>query len=88
MPRRLSPIPSNENPAARSTSWRIRSCAPGFQESLTYEQGKYRSDESRKVQQLIRDAKIEIGTYGYDDPGSDYGYGSKINISFYRPLPP
>ena len=50
-----------------------------------YEQGKYRSDESRKVQQLIRDANIEIGTYGYDDPGSDYGYGSKINISFYKP---
>ena len=49
-----------------------------------YEQGKYRSDESRKVQQLIRDANIEIGTYGYDDPGSDYGYGSKINIRFYK----
>jgi len=53
-----------------------------------YEQGKYRSDESRKVHQLIRDAKIEIGTHGYDDPGSDCGYGSKINISFYKPLPP
>ena len=26
-----------------------------------------------------------IGTYGYDDPGSDYGYGSQINISFYSP---
>jgi hypothetical protein len=25
-------------------------------------------------------------TYGYDDPGSDYGYGKKINISFYKPF--
>ena len=34
------------------------------------------------VQQLIKAAKIEIGTYGYDDPGSDYGHGSTINIDF------
>jgi hypothetical protein len=34
------------------------------------------------VHALIKAAKIEIGTYGYDDPGSDYGYGSKINIDF------
>jgi hypothetical protein len=26
----------------------------------------------------------EIGTYGYDDPGSDYGYWRKINIDFHR----
>jgi hypothetical protein len=32
--------------------------------------------------QLINVAKVEIGTYGYDDPGSDYGYGNKININF------
>ena len=35
-----------------------------------------------KVMELIRAAKIEIGTYGYDDPGSDYGHGSTINVSF------
>jgi hypothetical protein len=31
---------------------------------------------------LIKAAKIEIGTFGYDDPGSDYGYGSTIHINF------
>lgn len=35
-----------------------------------------------EVWRLIRAAKIEIGTYGYDDPGSDYGYGSTISINF------
>jgi len=34
------------------------------------------------IMQLIAAAKIEIGTYGYDDPGSDYGYGKKISIDF------
>jgi hypothetical protein len=34
------------------------------------------------VHQLIKAARIEIGTYGYNDPGSDYGFGSMINISF------
>jgi hypothetical protein len=24
----------------------------------------------------------QIGTYGYNDPGSDYGYGNKISIEF------
>jgi len=24
----------------------------------------------------------EIGTYGYDDPGSDYGYGSRMHLGF------
>jgi hypothetical protein len=35
-----------------------------------------------KVWELIKAAKIEIGTYGYDDPGSDYGFGSKLHINF------
>lgn len=47
----------------------------------------YRSERTSEVEKLLRDAKIEIGTYGYDDPGSDYGYGSKINISFREPQP-
>lgn len=34
------------------------------------------------IMQLLAAAKIEIGTYGYDDPGSDYGYGKKISINF------
>jgi len=43
-------------------------------------------DEQReleaKVWELIRTAKIEIGTYGYDDPGSDYGHGSTMHLNF------
>lgn len=43
-------------------------------------------DEQReltaKVWELFAAAKIEIGTYGYDDPGSDYGYGRTIHINF------
>lgn len=43
-------------------------------------------DEEReltaKVWQLFAAAKIEIGTYGYDDPGSDYGHGRAIHINF------
>jgi hypothetical protein len=35
-----------------------------------------------KVMALIAAAKIEIGTYGYDDPGSDYGFGKTINVTF------
>lgn len=35
-----------------------------------------------KVWDLFRAAKIEIGTYGYDDPGSDYGYGNKMHLNF------
>lgn len=34
------------------------------------------------IMQLFAAAKIEIGTYGYDDPGSDYGYGKMISIDF------
>ncbi len=34
------------------------------------------------VSSLIASADIKIGTYGYDDPGSDYGYDSTININF------
>ncbi len=35
-----------------------------------------------KVWQLFKAANIEIGTYGYDDPGSDYGYGHKMHLNF------
>lgn len=35
-----------------------------------------------KVWELFRAAKIEIDTYGYDDPGSDYGFGSKMHLDF------
>jgi len=45
------------------------------------------SEMRSKVWQLLLAAGPgkEIGTYGYDDPGSDYGYGNKINISFNPP---
>ncbi len=43
-------------------------------------------DEEReltaKVWQLFAAAKIEIGTFGYDDPGADYGSGRTIHINF------
>lgn len=26
-----------------------------------------------------------VGTYGYDDPGSDYGYGNRLSLSFNTP---
>lgn len=35
-----------------------------------------------KVWELFAAAKIEIGTYGYDDPGSDYGFGKEIHLNF------
>jgi hypothetical protein len=48
-----------------------------------------RDDEhSRAIKALIwkmfKAAKIEIGTYGYDDPGSDYGYGSETHLNLNR----
>jgi hypothetical protein len=36
----------------------------------------------RQVWAVIKANNITVDTYGYDDPGSDYGFGSKINISF------
>jgi hypothetical protein len=38
-----------------------------------------------EIMNLLKAAKIDIDTYGYDDPGSDYGYGSKIHINFTKP---
>jgi hypothetical protein len=34
------------------------------------------------IWKLFDKASIEIDTYGYDDPGSDYGYGRKIHLGF------
>ena len=36
----------------------------------------------RKVSQLLRAADCSVGTYGYDDPGSDYGYGERMHVNF------
>lgn len=47
--------------------------------------GRRWSERNAEVMQLLNANKIEIGTYGYDDPGSDYGYGSKISINFEEP---
>ena len=45
----------------------------------------YREIRAR-VWELINAAEdVKIDTYGYDDPGSDYGYGSKLNIELRRP---
>lgn len=33
------------------------------------------------IHKLFKKANIEIGTYGYNDPGSDYGYGSKMHLN-------
>lgn len=41
-----------------------------------------RRELNAHIMQLLAAAKIEIGTYGYDDPGSDYGYGKMISIDF------
>jgi hypothetical protein len=45
-------------------------------------------DEARtlkaKVWELFAAAGIRIGTYGYDDPGSDYGHGHKMHLNFGR----
>ena len=35
-----------------------------------------------RVFDLMREHGITVGTYGYDHPGSDYGFGSKISIDF------
>lgn len=46
------------------------------------------TDQRRELEalvwQLMDAAKLSghIGTYGYDDPGSDYGYGRECHISF------
>lgn len=37
---------------------------------------------SVKVNQLLDTAKIDVGTFGYDDPGSDYGYGKRMHVNF------
>ena len=39
-------------------------------------------DLRQQVWAVINASKITIDTYGYDDPGSDYGHGSKIHIDF------
>jgi hypothetical protein len=41
-----------------------------------------REELNRKIWSLFGAAKIEIDTFGYNDPGSDYGYGSKIHLNF------
>lgn len=46
------------------------------------------ADQAREMKGLVwqllaaADLSKEIDTYGYDDPGSDYGYGSKCSIDF------
>ena len=44
--------------------------------------GAERSALRTKTEELIAGANVSIGTYGYDDPGSDYGFGREISIDF------
>ena len=41
-----------------------------------------RRDHETAIWKLFDENKIEIGTYGYDSPGSDYGHGRKIHLDF------
>lgn len=41
-----------------------------------------RDAQRADIWKIFGENKIEIGTYGYDDPGSDYGYGRKIHLDF------
>jgi hypothetical protein len=45
-----------------------------------------REELTAKVWALFAAAKITIGTYGYDDPGSDYGHGSTMHLNFLQCL--
>lgn len=42
----------------------------------------HRSEIVALIWKMFKRDGIEIGTYGYDDPGSDYGYGSTIHFNF------
>lgn len=41
-----------------------------------------RDELKARVWDLFKASQITIGTYGYDDPGSDYGFGSKMHLNF------
>ncbi len=43
-----------------------------------------RGEMTEQVNKLLDAAGLlkEIGTYGYDDPGSDYGYGTRMSLNF------
>ena len=43
---------------------------------------EHRREIEALIWKMFEIAKIDIGTYGYDDPGSDYGYGREINFEF------
>lgn len=49
------------------------------------------TEQSREMTALVWDLltaaglDAEIGSYGYDDPGSDYGHGREIQIGFNTP---
>ena len=44
----------------------------------------HRSQIVALIRKMFARDGIEIGTYGYDDPGSDYGFGKKIHLGFER----
>lgn len=44
----------------------------------------HRSEIIAMIWKLFAAKGIKIGTYGYDDPSSDYGFGSTIHWGFNR----
>lgn len=54
--------------------------------AYTPEAREFAEKTKARVWELIAAADdVKIGTYGYDHPGSDYGYGSKLSIELRRP---
>jgi hypothetical protein len=49
--------------------------------------GEYYSDKKAAVMKIVNATGAKIGTYGYDDPGSDYGFGSEILFELEEPQP-
>ncbi len=54
--------------------------------TISIEYAPKHSEEQRelriKISQLLKTAACDVGTFGYDDPGSDYGYGEQMHINF------
>lgn len=83
--RKIKQVLSQAFGAGKVTVRGSRGTATGWV-SISIAYAPKNAEESReltaKVWELFRAAKINIGTYGYDDPGSDYGHGAKMHLYF------
>jgi hypothetical protein len=52
--------------------------------NYTPRDSEHRREIEAMIWKLFDASGIKIDTYGYDDPGSDYGYGRKIHFEFNR----